>query len=56
MKENRITDTTFISRYERRVSFVQDVLTKNSKLTDDVAHDLAVQVVHAIDHIPEPTR
>ena len=46
----------FISRYERRVSFVQDVLAKNSMLADDVARELAVQVVYAIDHIPEPTR
>lgn len=46
----------FISHYERRVAFVQDVLVKNSTLGDDVARELAVQVVYAIDHIPEPTR
>jgi hypothetical protein len=51
-----MTDTTFVSRYEQRVRFVQDVLQKNSKLDDEAARDLAVQVVHAIDHIPEPTR
>jgi hypothetical protein len=49
-------DITFISRYEQRVSFVQDVLAKNSTLGDDVARELAVQIVHAIDHIPEPAR
>jgi hypothetical protein len=46
----------FVSRYEQRVAFVQDVLTKNSTLDDDATHALAVQVVHAIDHLPEPTR
>ncbi|MBB4906085.1 DUF6307 family protein [Actinophytocola algeriensis] len=51
-----MTDITYVSRYERRVSFVQDVLAKNSTLADDVARELAVQVVYAIDHIPEPTR
>lgn len=50
------TDTTFVSRYEKRVSFVQDVLEQNSALDDDAAHRLAVQVVYAIDHIPEPAR
>jgi hypothetical protein len=49
-------DTTFVSRYEQRVAFVRDVLTKNSTLGDEAAHTLAVQVVHAIDHVPEPTR
>ena len=48
--------TTFVSRYEKRVLFVQDVLQKNSTLDEKAAHALAVQVVHAIDHIPEPTR
>lgn len=51
-----MTGTTFVSRYEQRVTFVQDVLQKNSKLGDKASHELAVRVVHAIDHIPEPTR
>jgi uncharacterized protein DUF6307 len=46
----------FVSRYEKRVQHVQDVLTKNSKLTEKAAHSLAVEVVHAIDHIPEEHR
>jgi uncharacterized protein DUF6307 len=46
----------FVSRYQRRVTFVQDVLRKNSTLDDNAAYDLAVKVVYAIDHIPEPTR
>jgi hypothetical protein len=55
-KENDMTDISFISRYDRRVSFVQEVLAKNSALGDQAARELAVQVVYAIDHIPEPTR
>lgn len=50
-----MTDTTFVSRYDRRVMFVQDVLKKNSALAEEAARELAVQVVYAIDHIPEPT-
>jgi uncharacterized protein DUF6307 len=48
-----MTDTTFVSRYEQRIAFVQDVLNKNSDLGDKSAHDLAVQVLAAIDNIPE---
>ena len=51
-----MSDTTFVSRYERRVAFVADVLQKNSALDGDDAHALAVRVVHALDHIPEVTR
>jgi hypothetical protein len=51
-----MTDTTFVSRYEQRVTFVQDVLQKNTELDDNAARDLAVKVVYAIDHVPEPTR
>jgi hypothetical protein len=50
-----MTDIKFVSRYEKRVAFVQDVLQKNSELGADSARDLAVKVVFAIDHIPEPT-
>jgi hypothetical protein len=51
-----MSPTTFVSRYHQRVAFVQDVLRSNSTLGDKAAHELAVKVVHAIDHIPEPTR
>jgi hypothetical protein len=51
-----MTEPAFVSRYERRVSFVQDVLVKNSTLGDEATRELAVQVVYALDHIPEPTR
>lgn len=48
--------TTFVSRYEQRVMLVADVLRKNSTLDEKTAHELAVHVVYAIDHIPEPKR
>jgi uncharacterized protein DUF6307 len=51
-----MTDATFVSRYEQRVTFVEDVIRANSKLGDKASRDLAVRVVYAIDHIPEPTR
>jgi hypothetical protein len=51
-----MTDTNFVSRYDRRVAFVRDVLQKNSTLDEGAARELAVKVVYAIDHIPEPTR
>lgn len=51
-----MTDTVFVSRYEKRIKFVQEVLRENSKLGDKASHDLATKVVHAIDHIPEESR
>lgn len=50
------TKSKFVSRYEQRVKFVQEVLLKNSKLGDEASRELAVRVVYAIDHIPESTR
>jgi len=51
-----MTDVKFVSQYDRRVMFVQETLEKNSDLDNKVAYDLAVQVVYAIDHIPENMR
>jgi hypothetical protein len=51
-----VTDDVFVSRYEKRVMFVQDILKKNSTLSAKAAHKLATQVVHAIDHIQEERR
>jgi hypothetical protein len=51
-----MSDVTFISRYDKRVQFVQETLRQNSKLDDKASFDLAVKVVYALDHIPEPTR
>ena len=51
-----MTEVKFVSQYDRRVMFVQETLEKNSNLDDKAAYDLAVQVVYAIDHIPEKIR
>lgn len=51
-----MTDTTFVSRFEQRITFVQEVLQKNSELGDTASRELAMKVVYAIDHIPENTR
>lgn len=49
-----MNDIKFVSRYDQRVAFVCDVLQKNSVLDESTSRDLAVQVVYAIDHLPEP--
>jgi Family of unknown function (DUF6307) len=51
-----MSETVFVSRYEKRVLVVQDVLKKNSKLSDKATRQLAVEVVDAMDHIPETRR
>lgn len=38
-KENHM-DVSFVSRYERRVAFVKEVIAENSTLDDDVAREL----------------
>lgn len=51
-----MTDTVFVSRYEKRIKFVQEVLRESSKLGDNASYELATKVVYAIDHIPEEQR
>jgi uncharacterized protein DUF6307 len=51
-----ISGRTYISIYEQRVRLVARPLTENSKLSEKDAKDLAVHVLHAIDHIPEKVR
>jgi hypothetical protein len=46
----------YVSAYERRVKLVADTLTRHSKLTGPAANQLAVHVLHALDHIPENMR
>lgn len=48
--------TTFISRYDRRVTLVRDVVKANTKLDDEAAADLAVRVLGALDGIPAEVR
>jgi Family of unknown function (DUF6307) len=49
-------NVVYISRYDQRVRLVADALTQNSKLTDEVAVELAKHVLDALDHIPEKIR
>ncbi|GAA5137848.1 DUF6307 family protein [Pseudonocardia adelaidensis] len=47
---------SYISLYEQRIRLVAHALMQNSKLSEKDATDLAVHVLHAIDHIPEKVR
>jgi Family of unknown function (DUF6307) len=47
---------TFVSIYDQRVRLVANALKQNSTLGEAAALDLAVHVLHAIDHIPEKVR
>jgi len=51
-----MTTVEYISLYDLRVKLVQDTLTKSSKLGDNDSHELAMQVLDALDHIPEKRR
>lgn len=51
-----ITARTYISLYEQRVRLVAYALKQHSKLSEKDVADLAVHVLHAIDHIPEKVR
>ncbi len=51
-----ITAKTYISLYEQRIRLVAQALAQHSKLSEKDASDLAVHVLHALDHIPEKVR
>lgn len=44
---------TFKTPYEKRLELVTQALMASSTLDNDVAHTAAVQVLHALDSIPE---
>jgi hypothetical protein len=48
--------SNYISLYDKRVRLVAYALKQHSKLGEKDAMDLAVHVLHAIDHIPEKVR
>ena len=48
--------TTFRTPYEIRVELVKDTIKAGSKLADKAAGDLAVDVLHALNSIPEKIR
>ena len=47
---------TFRTPYELRVELVKDAIKAHSKLGDKAADDLAVNVLEALDTIPEKMR
>jgi hypothetical protein len=49
-------NSIYTSLYDQRVQLVADALERHSKLDEKTAAELAVHVVHAIDHIPEKVR
>ena len=51
-----VDGTAIGSPYENRVRLVQDTLTSYSALEHEAAGKLAVQVLHALDSIPEKVR
>jgi hypothetical protein len=51
-----MTESTFMSAYDRRLKLVEDVLSGHSELRGKASRDLAVQVLHALDHISEQVR
>jgi hypothetical protein len=46
----------YISLYDQRIRLVADALEQNSGLGEAEALELAVHVLHAIDHVPEKVR
>lgn len=47
---------TYVSRYDQRLKLVVDALTAHSELDEDTAAEVAVHVLHALDHEPEKVR
>lgn len=45
-----------LSPYQNRLKLVEEVLTAHKKVDATTASDLAVQILHAIDSIPEKVR
>jgi hypothetical protein len=46
----------YLSIYDQRVRLVAETITANSELDATNARELAVHVLHALDHIPEKVR
>ncbi|WP_197289089.1 DUF6307 family protein [Nocardia sp. NRRL S-836] len=51
-----MTTAAHTSMYERRLKMVEEVLSERTELGGKVTRDLAVHVLHALDHIPERVR
>jgi Family of unknown function (DUF6307) len=46
----------FTTPYEHRVALVQNVVTRDTKLDEKASYALAVNVLQALDRIPEKIR
>lgn len=51
-----VTETPFLSAYDRRVILVRDQITAHSTIDEKAAAVIAVHVLNAIDTIPEKIR
>lgn len=49
-------ETAVLSRYDRRVQLVRDIVKAHSKLDDEAAAAIAVNVLRALDTVPETIR
>lgn len=49
-------ETAVLSRYDRRVQLVKDIVRTHSKLDDKAAATIAVNVLRALDTVPEKIR
>lgn len=55
-RKSETMTTQYVSRYEVRVDLVRKTVQEHSNLDDKTAAEVAVHVVHALDHLPELTR
>jgi hypothetical protein len=56
-KDNTMASPTKIrTPYENRLELVKTTITAHSKLDDDVAGELAIEVLRALNSIPEKVR
>jgi len=51
-----VAPTMHRTPYDLRVQLVEDVITKHSKIDDKAAGELAVQILFALNSIPEKIR
>lgn len=50
------TESSSMSPYDQRVKLVRDIVKARLQLDDETASGIAVQVLHALDRIPEKVR
>lgn len=56
MSAEAMTMSTPMSRYDRRVKLVHDIVRAHSALDDKTAFEIAVNILHALDTVPEKVR